>query len=138
MYLLKYVVCHYKINDCVDWCGVDLVLVTMSDTLCSLYRYGGVNLSMGWRILCEGCICADGFGVTATWISFHRWENMFWWMMAYTIHPAQVEGVPVLVCCDAHAKQSFFDDLVRKFRSRLQYSHIRGMPGVLTVVTGHG
>ena len=41
-------------------------------------------------------------------------------------------------CGVAHEGQSLVGDLVRTCRSRSQYSHMRGVPGLLIVVTGQG
>ena len=47
-------------------------------------------------------------------------------------------GVSVPACGEAHAVQSFVGDLVRTWRSRSQFSHMRGVPDLLTVATRYG
>ena len=72
--------------------GVETVCVPISNSIVSPYRCGGGGFTMGIGLLNDWCVCAIGIGVTANWISFNRWENVFWWMTAYTKHPEQVES----------------------------------------------
>ena len=59
-------------------------------------------------------------------------------MSAYITYTEHVAGCSALVDGDAHAGQSFVGDLVRTCRTRSQWSHMRGLPGVLSLMTDQG
>ena len=62
--------------------------------------------SMGVELLNDRCDCVSGVSVTGDWISFHRWRNVCWWMMAYTAQSEHVDEVLSLSLVAVQARNS--------------------------------